>query len=122
MNKIKAQKKSIIFSNYSQFVIACDNLRKIENLPLPTIQRSVSPYCKTSLLGNSLSLKIKGFPFFIAVRLLPNDDNFSINYYRTILDNNDEKFIDISASNLNELMYKINHIYKLTYPKFLCQI
>lgn len=113
------RKKAQIFSNYNNYVSACNKMRKLQKTDFNTIQRCVSPYCKTVNIANKvLTLKLKSNKYGISISKLPKQIHETVPYY-LIFGFPFNITYTVSAENMFELMQKINCTYKLIKPDLI---
>jgi hypothetical protein len=112
-------KKAQIFSNYNKYLAACNKMRKLKKTDFNSIQRIVSPYCKTVNTSNKvLVIKFKGNKYGISIIKLPNQTYNTVTYYLILGFPFHVKYT-VSAENMHELMHKINHSYNLIKPDII---
>lgn len=110
----QAQKNKNALLNYGKFIINCDKIKNSPVVSLKSLQRVLQLNCKTSLLNNKiLFFRLKGSEF--GIRITYNINPIFPAHYFSVYSSAFPKFIfEISAITTKELMYKINHVYKLT--------
>lgn len=112
------KKEMKIISNFNCYITVCNKMRKLQKADFQTIQRTVSPYCKTSTMGKkTLVIKLKGNIFGISITKLSKEPYETVDYYLIIAFPFNVSYT-ISADNIYELMQKINHTHKLIKPDF----
>ena len=82
---------------------------------LSTLQRTIRPFCKTTLLNNAiLSFRLKGLDKSVSIMVVEKEYDA---YYFKIKSNEKRSFeYTISCLSIRELIYKINHKYDLLNP------
>lgn len=112
----KDSKTNKILSNYKKYLYQCDKIRYSEKPPnLSTLQRTIRPFCRTTLLNNSiLSFHLKGLNTTVSIMVIAKEYDA---YYFLIKSNEKRSFeYTISCLSIKELMYKINYKYNLLHP------
>ena len=111
----KDTKPSQVLSNYKKYLFQCDKIKQTDNPSLSTLQRTIRPFCRTTLLNKSfLSFYLKGMKSTVSIMVLPKENN---TYYFLIKCNKTRNFEYIlSCLSIKELMFKINHKYNLLKP------
>jgi hypothetical protein len=113
------RQKAKFFSDYNNYLPACSKIRKLQKTDFNTIQRMVSPCCKTVNTANKvLVLKFKENKYGISITKLPQQIHDTVPYY-LILGFPFNINYTVSADNMHELMHKINHSYNLIKPDIM---
>lgn len=109
--QIKAKKFA---ENYSLYLLSCSKIKNSNKFSLKTLQRVLRPSCKTILLNNSiLSFKLKQSKTGVSIILSNESFNTGIYYLTVKSSKNPSIEYMLSASNIKELMFKINNYYQL---------
>lgn len=99
--------------NYQKFVLKCDNLLDSDKPSFKTIQKHIQPFCKTRLTGSMLmTIRLKGTETHL--KIIKTHECYVLGvYYYSVTKTGCPFTLEISATNLKELFYKINHRYNL---------
>lgn len=103
--------------SHAKYLISCDKIKNRDVVNLASLQRILQINAKTTLLNNTiLCYSLKHSTVSISITHIPK--NLLYNHYFDIKVNHlPELNLKICASNIKELMYKINYVYNLTKPK-----
>ena len=113
MNKLQLQ-ISRFESSKQKFILSCDKIRPKKIISLSSLQRVLQINSKTTLLNDIvLTFKIKGSNQNISIRYIKESVSIAP-YFEICTSTSRDVYISICALNTKELMYKINHVYKLT--------
>lgn len=101
-------------SSLQKFILSCDKIKRKQNISLSSLQRVLQINAKTTSLNDILlTFSIKGSKENISIRYI-KEPAFSSHYFEIKVSSKPKQLLYISALNTKELMYKINHVYKLT--------
>lgn len=109
--------------NYEKFLEKCNSLRNLYPINLRTIQRICYPFSKTQSLGkdplkpNGITFRLKNSKRTISIRHCKEKFLHEVSYFQISWTDCNGKELHISANSCKEIMYKINHVYKLTKPQ-----
>jgi hypothetical protein len=111
MKKIEILEKKKLL-NFQKYLNTCDKIKNQEKISLSTLQRVLRASSKTTLLNDViLTYRLKQTSVSVSITWIPKTEIFP-HYFIVKLSDKPNLNIQLSALNLKELMYKINHSYK----------
>lgn len=111
-----APKVSQIAIYYEKYLNSCEKLKNHKELKFSTLQRLLQPTCKTTLLNDTiLTYRLKSTTENVQITHIPKT-TLTVHYF--LIKQTKKPHVDmlLSAETTKELMYKINHVYKLLKP------
>lgn len=115
---IKTPKKRVKkVAYYPLYLLSCDKMKRSKVPSLKSLQRSIRPACKTTLLDDSiLCFKLKNETHGVMIRFEVEQYSKGVWYYTVTSTLFPNVSYSISASSTKELMSKINYSYHLIQP------
>jgi hypothetical protein len=111
-----SQKRNQIANNYAKYLISCEKIRNQSDVNLTSLQRVLQLNGKTTLLnGKVLTFCLRLGEIRIKITHTPKNA-LNTHYFLINVSNKPNLNLEVSAENTKQLMYKINHVYKLLKP------
>lgn len=114
--KNSAPKFSQVANYYQKYLNSCEKLKNHKEVKFTTLQRLLQPTCKTTLLNNTiLTYRLKSTKENVQITHIPKTP-LTVHYFLIKQTKKPNVNMLLSAETTKELMYKINHVYKLLKP------